>query len=328
MRTSPPELLALARDVMLIEARAIERAAARLNDEFLRAVQLLATHSGKVVTMGIGKSGIVARKLAGTLSSTGRPAVYLHPAEAAHGDLGLIDHGDPVVLVSHAGTTAELLQLVPALKRLECPRIGLIGHPRSPLAAEVDILLDVSVEREADPGDLIPTASTVTALAVADALAIAVMHARQVTIEDFAERHPAGQLGRNLRLRVGEVMHRGESVAWVRPDDPLREVVIAMTSRPLGAACVVDEQGVLVGLITDGDLRRALRRHEDIRPLRARDVMTVTPVTIGPEARLMDALRLMEERPSQIAQLPVVDPATGRCLGLIRLHDICQAWLR
>jgi len=328
MQMATAGTLELGRQVLRAEARAIEEAAGRLSGEFLEAVKLLAGHTGKVVVTGVGKSGIVARKLAATLSSTGTPAVFLHPTEATHGDIGVVSPGDPVIFISHAGSTAELIQLVPLLRRLGCPLVGLVGNLRSPLAAEVDIVLDASVEREADPDDVIPSASTAVALALSDALAIAVMRARQFTVEDFAERHPAGQLGRNLRLRVKDVMHQGEEVAWVRPEDPLKEVVIAMTSKPLGAACVVDQHRRLCGLITDGDLRRALRRYEDIRGLCARDIMTVNPVTVSPEVRLLEAMRLMEDRPSQIAQLPVVDPESGLCVGLIRLHDICQAWLR
>lgn len=314
--------IAAARAAMETEAEAVSIAAGRLDERMSQAVELLLGHPGKTVVTGMGKSGRVAEKIAATLSSTGTPAVFLHPGDAAHGDLGLCSPGDPVVLISKSGATAELLHLLPAWRELRCPLIGILGNTSSPLAAEVDVCLDASVRAEADPHNLAPTASAMVALALGDALAIAVMQAREFTPEHFARFHPAGQLGRNLRLAVGKVMHGGDEVAWVRAADPLKNVVIAMTRRPCGAACVVSPDGRLEGLITDGDLRRALERHDDIRQLTAADVMTCRPASIQPEARLHEALQLMEGRPSQISVLPVVDPADGRCLGLLRLHDI------
>jgi arabinose-5-phosphate isomerase len=206
--------------------------------------------------------------------------------------------------------------------------VGIIGNPRSPLAADVDVFLDASVEREADPDGVVPTASSVVALAIGHALAVVLMRARDFTVDEFGQRHPGGQIGRNLRATAADAMHSGEEVAWVAPSDTLKQVVIAMTARPLGAACVVDEAHVLVGLITDGDLRRILRSHDDIRELCASDVMTPNPIHIAPAARLLDAMRLMEDRPSQISLLPVVNEHTGKCEGIVRLHDICQIWLR
>lgn len=317
-----------ARSAMLVEARAVEAAALRLDENLLQASKIILSHPGKVLVTGVGKSGHVARKIAATLASTGTPAVFLHPAEAVHGDLGVCAEGDPVVLVSNAGASDELLRLLPSLKQMRCPLIGIIGKRRSPLAAAVDVVLDASIEREADPEGLVPTASAAVAMALGDALAVALMRARKFSADDFAERHPGGQIGRNLRHTVSQAMHTGDDVAWVRPHAPLKEVVIAMTSRPLGAACVVDRDGRLAGLITDGDLRRALQTHDDIRELRAADIMTTRPVTIPPDARLLEAMRLMEDRPSQISLLPVVDPESGKCTGLLRLHDILQGWFR
>ena len=219
-----------------------------------------------------------------TLCSTGTAAVFLHPAEAVHGDLGIYTPGDPTVFLSKNGASAELLALVPLLREFRSPLIGILGSPASPLAAHLDVLLDASVEREADPHNLAPTASAVTALALGHALAIALMCARNFTAEEFGRFHPGGQLGRNLRLRVGEAMHRGEEVAFVTPDAPVKDVIIAMTRCPLGGACVVAPDGRLAGFLTDGDLRRVLTNHDDIRGLRASDVMTATPVTIGPDA--------------------------------------------
>jgi arabinose-5-phosphate isomerase len=325
MASSDTDWLENGRAAMEAEAEAISTAARRLNSQFTRAVETIAGHTGKVVVTGIGKSGRVGQKIVATFSSTGTPAVFLHPAEAVHGDLGVYAPEDPTILISKSGTTAELLRLVGVLRELRSTLIGILGNPGSPLAREVDVLLDASVRAEADPHGLAPTSSAAVAMALGDALAVAVMRARRFTPEEFAMYHPAGQLGHNLARSVREVMHGGEQTAWVRPQDSVKQVVIAMTERPLGAACVVDGEGRLVGLVTDGDLRRALKAHDDIRPLRAADIMTARPVTVAPEARLHEALRLMEDRPSQISVLPVVDAASGRCLGLVRLHDVYQA---
>ncbi len=306
---------------MEIEAASIARAAARLDGSLIRATKLILAHTGKIVVTGIGKSGHIARKIASTLCSTGTSAVFLHPAEAVHGDLGIYTPGDPTILLSKNGASEELLGLCPILRHFRSPLIGILGSMASPLAAEMDILLDASVEREADAHNLAPTASAVTALAIGHALAVALMRARNFTPEQFGDFHPGGQLGRNLRLSVRTAMHAGDEVACVRPESPLRDVIIAMTRCPLGAACVTESDGSLAGLITDGDIRRALTNHDDIRQLSAADAMTGRPVTIGPDATLGEALELMERRTSQISALPVVD-AYGRALGLLRLHDI------
>ncbi len=316
--------LKIAREVLEAEAGAILKVAARLDDSLARAVELILNHPGKVVVSGIGKSGQVGHKIAATLASTGTPAVFLHAAEAVHGDLGIYTPGDPSLLISKSGATAELLRLIPVLRQFRSPLIALVGNLKSPLARQADVVLDARVEREADSLNLAPTCSSTAALALGDALAVALMHARNFTQADFAQYHPAGQLGRNLWLTVGEVMHRGEAVAWVQPDTPLRQVIIAMTERPLGAACVVDEHGGLLGIITDGDLRRALVEQSDIRGIKAGEVMTRRPITVAPGASLKEAARLMEDRPSQISVLPVVDPQSRRCLGLVRIHDIYQ----
>jgi arabinose-5-phosphate isomerase len=313
--------LAAARAAIDIEAASLAAASSRLDGELIRAVDLVMAHSGKVIVTGIGKSGHVARMLAATLCSTGTAAVYVHPAEALHGDLGIYTPGDPTVLISRHGSSAELLALVPLLREFHSPLIGILGSANAPLAARLDVLLDATVEREADPHNLAPTASAVAALALGHALAIALMCARNFTPEEFGRFHPGGQLGRNLRLSVRQVMHRCEEIAIVAPAASLKEVILAMTDRPWGAACVVTPAGTLAGLITDGDLRRALKGHEDIRGLRAEEVMTPAPVSIGPDATLADALEKMEQRPSQISVLPVVGDR-GRALGLLRLHDI------
>ena len=315
------KLAEAARRVLELEAQAIEAASARLDGRFIEAVDLILSHPGKVIVSGLGKSGHVGRKLAATFQSTGTPSVFLHPTEAAHGDFGVCQNSDPVVMISKSGTTAELLNLVDPLRGLGSPLIGILGNSASPLAAAMDVVLDASVQREADPQSITPTSSSVVALAMGHALAVALMEARGFSAEHFSRLHAGGQLGRNLRLCVNDVMHRDAEVAWAAPTDSLKRVVIEMSRRPLGAACVVSAEFTLAGLITDGDVRRALEQHDDIRTLCAEDVMTRSPVTVSPAAPMHVALRLMEDRPSQISVLPVVDSA-GRCLGLVRLHDL------
>jgi arabinose-5-phosphate isomerase len=317
--------LEAAREAMEVEAEAIRAAGQRLDHNLERAVDLILAHPGKVVVTGLGKSGHVARKIVATLCSTGTPAVFLHAAEASHGDLGIYASGDPTLMVSKSGNTAELLNMIPFLRELPSHLIGIIGNPRSPLAADMDVVLDASVEREADAGNLAPTASATVALVLGHALTVALMRARNFSVDDFGRYHPGGHLGRSLRLTVTDVMHGREEIAWAWPEDSLKKVVVAMSHYPLGAACVTDAAGKLRGLITDGDLRRALESHDDIRGLAAADVMTANPVTISPQARLLDALRLMEDRPSQISVLPVIDPSNNQCLGLLRVHDIYRA---
>jgi len=329
--TDKAHWLAAARSAMQTEGEAVLAASARLGDSLVEAVELilgqpgqaLGKAPGKVVVTGMGKSGHVGRKIAATLQSTGTPSVFLHPTEAGHGDLGMCQSGDAVVMISKSGSTAELLDLIVPLREFDVRFIGILGNLRSPLAAEMDVVLDATVLREADPEGYTPTASTMVALALGHALAVTLMQARGFTAEHFRRYHPSGQLGHNLRLRVRDVMHSGGEVAWVKAGDSLKQVVIEMSQRPLGAACVVADDHRLLGLITDGDVRRALRNHDDIRPLRASDVMTVSPVHIAPAALIHEALCMMENRPSQIYVLPVLEG--DACLGLIRLHDIYQA---
>ena len=314
-------IISAARDALLCEAEALRLAAERLDNNLVRAVEAILARPGKVIVTGLGKSGHIGRKLASTLSSTGTPSVFLHAAEAAHGDLGVCTPGEAVILISKSGCTTELLNLIPMFRKLDAFLIGILGNLQSPLAALVDVILDGRVSCEADPLNLTPTASTTAALGIGDALAIALMRARSFSDADFARTHPGGQLGRNLHLSVDDVMHSGDEVAWVHSEDSLRHVVIEMTRHPLGAACCIDDTHVLMGLVTDGDVRRALQTHEDIRPLKCSGIMSANPTTISPVASLRAAVDLMENRPSQISVLPVVDDQR-RCLGLIRIHDI------
>jgi arabinose-5-phosphate isomerase len=326
------EWIATARRAMVSEAEAVIAASERLSENLVHAVTLIlggaGEKPGKVVITGMGKSGHIGRKIAATLQSTGTPAVFLHPVEAGHGDLGVCQPGDAVLMISKSGSTAELLDLIAPLRQFHAPLIGILGNTKSPLAAEMDVVLDGSVTREADPEGFTPTSSAMVALSLGHALAVALMQARGFTAEHFQKFHPAGQLGLNLRLKVREAMHALEEVAWVKSGDTLKHVVIEMSARPLGAACVVTDDHRLLGVITDGDVRRALRNHDDIRTLSAADVMCAEPTVVGPDALVHDALTLMEDRPKQISVLPVVDPATQTCLGLIRVHDVYHGKLR
>ncbi len=312
-----------ARAALLAEAQAIRQAADRLNGNLSDAVKIILEHPGKVIVTGMGKSGHIAQKIAATLNSIGTHSVFLHPAEATHGDLGIYTPGDPTIMISKSGATSELVRLVPVLRQFQSPLIGILGNLHSPLAEKMDVVLDARVDQEADPLNLVPTCSSTVALALGDALAAALMKVYQFSDLDFARLHPNGQLGRNLLFRVANVMHTRQKIACVSLEDRVRQVVIAMTRYPFGAACVVDEQDHLLGIITDGDLRRALQTYEDLSPLHAADLMTAHPVLARPEMLLKDAVHLMEDRPSQISVLPVVGD-DGKCVGLIRIHDIYQ----
>ena len=307
---------------MEISGNAVLRAAGALSPAFLQAVSLIAAHSGKLVLTGVGKSGRIAEHLAATFSSTGTPAVFLHAGEALHGDSGVVAAGDPVVAVSKSGQSSELLKLVDLLQG--SPVIALTGDVRSALAGMAAVVLDASVECESDPLGLVPSASSSVALALGHALAIAVMLRKGWNPAQFAAHHPEGDLGRLLTRTVRGAMVVVAEVACVGAQTTLREVLIEMTRRPTGAACVVDG-AMLLGLITDGDIRRSLERFSDIHTVSARDVMTKRPIFIGPDATLFEAARLMENRPAQLSVLPVLE--SGRLLGLLRLHDVVRAQL-
>lgn len=320
-----PDPLPIARNVIEREAQALLRARDRLGESFSRAVEIIQSHPGKCVISGIGKSGRIAQKIASTFSSTGTAATFLHAGEAMHGDLGIYQPGDPSILLSKSGSTVELLRILPTLRAFKSPLIAIVGNVSSPLAQQADIVLDATVECEADALGIVPTSSALVTLAIGDALACALMQRRAFSENDFARFHPAGQLGRNLLLRVEDVMHRRDNIAIVKPTASLRETVIAMTQYPLGAACVLDASEQLLGIITDGDLRRVLHQHEDLGSLCAEQMMTRSPISIYPEATLAEAVRLMEDRPSQISVLPVCGQEDStECLGLVRIHDIYQ----
>lgn len=315
---STSDVMEVALRVLSIEAGAIEAMAARLNDTFTRAVDLVVACRGRVVVTGLGKSGHVARKLAATLASTGTPAFFLHPVEALHGDLGAMTVDDVLVAVSYGGETPELLELIRTPQRLDVPLLVLTGHPSSSIARAAQLVLDCSVDVEACPLNLAPTASTTAALALGDALAMGVLARRGFSEDDFAVRHPGGKLGRRL-MRVHQAMHSGDGLPLVRKWTPLPEVIYEMSRKGLGMTCVVDDDLHLLGLITDGDLRRAFMRDAEVLHRRADAVMTSAPVTVGRNLRVSEALHVLEAR--RITSVPVVDDE-NRVEGVLHVHDL------
>jgi arabinose-5-phosphate isomerase len=308
-----------ARRVLAIEAQAIQDLVPRIDDRFDRAVDLLYACTGRVVVTGMGKSGLIGQKISATLASTGTPSLFLHPVDAIHGDLGRVVKGDAVLAVSHSGETAELLALVPQVKRLGAPLVALSGGPASTLAQAADVHLDVSIRIEACPLGLAPTASTTAALAMGDALGMALLEKRGFTVDDFAVLHPGGKLGRKL-LRVEDVMHTGAAVPRVAPETPMKDVLFEMTKKRLGLTTVAEADGRLVGVISDGDLRRQIERHGySLLDRQAAECMTREPVLIERRELATRALDVMEAR--RITALLVTDEA-GRIEGVVHLHDL------
>lgn len=310
--------LPLARRVLEIEAEAIARLVERLDDNFERAVTLVNDCKGRIVVTGMGKSGIVCRKIAATLASTGTPALYLSPAEAVHGDLGMVASGDVVIAVSNSGKTRELLALLAPIKRLSLPLIAFLGDPESELSKAADVVLDVSVAEEACPMGLAPTASTTASLALGDALAMAVLEKKGFTEDDFKTLHPKGQLGFKL-LRVEEVMHTGDAMPRVSPATSMKDVVSEISQKGLGMTSVVDEAGQVVGVVSDGDLRRQLQKDNDLLANNAEACMTSDPVTVSPTEAATAALALMEQK--KITAVLVSDES-GKLVGVLHLHDL------
>ena len=313
-------------ELLKLEAEAIQRAAKRLDGESVeRAVELLSCCESKVIITGVGKSGIIAQKIAQTLVSTGTIAVFVHPSDAIHGSLGVITSGDIVIALSNSGETDEILLLLPALKNRGIRLISIVGNTDSTLARQSDVFLDSSVDKEACPLNLAPTTSTTVALAIGDALAMTLMEAKGLTAEDFAANHPAGRLGKRLTLKVKNLMHDSPNITL---DANWFEVVKSLSQYSLGAVNVVDENSNLIGIITEGDLRRTIEKTspENLSNLNAEQMMTKNPTVSAPEMLAFDALKLMENRPRQISVLPVVDEK-GICVGLLRLHDVVRSGL-
>ncbi len=321
-KTSRPSAHEIARRVFAIEEAGLAETAARLGAGIDTAVELITSCRGRVVVSGMGKSGQICRKIAATLSSTGTAAVFLHAGEASHGDLGMFARGDVCVAVSNSGSTEELLALLPAIKRLDIPLIAITAGIESPLAKAADAVLDISVSEEACPMGLAPTASTTAALAMGDALAVAALEANGFSEHDFALLHPGGALGRRL-LRVSDLMGGSERIPLAGLDLAVTDVLRIMTDGGLGVAAVVDEAGALVGVITDGDLRRAMLRHGEISSFSARDLMTREPKTVDCDALAARAMAVMEKY--EITSLFIVDAQSGAPLGIIHLHDLLKA---
>jgi arabinose-5-phosphate isomerase len=313
--------VASAREVLRIESEAIAGLVSRVGEAFAKAVELILDCKGRVIITGLGKSGIVGKKIAATLTSTGTSAYFLHPVEAVHGDLGMVLKNDVVICISKSGNTDEITKLFPVLKKIGVPIITMTGNLRSALAQRSDVVLDVGVAEEACPLDLAPTASTTATMAMGDALAVALLKKREFRSEDFAFLHPGGSLGKKL-IKISELMFTGDHIPVVPPDASLREVIFEITRKRFGCTCVVDETGRLAGLITDGDLRRTMQDRQDLRSLHAVDIMNATPKTIGPGDRANQALQLMKH--FNIMQIVVTDE-DHRPVGMLHLHDMLEA---
>ena len=311
-----------ARRVFRIEAQAIQELLARLDASFDRAVDLLFKCQGRVVVTGMGKSGLIGRKIAATFASTGTPSLFLHPAEAVHGDLGMLVRDDALLAISYGGDTEEIVLLLETIKRLGIPLVTMTGNPRSTIAQSSDVVLDISVKEEACSLNLAPTASTTAALAMGDALAIALLDKRGLKEEDFAQFHPGGTLGRRLLLKVRDLMHQGEAIPRVDQRASARDAIKEMTSKKLGMTTVVDAQGRLQGVVTDGDLRRCLEKGVDVATARAGDLASTNPKSIGPDDLAARAVQIMEQ--FSITSLVVLGEQ-GQTVGVIHMHDLLKS---
>lgn len=320
--SASPRALELAREVINIEAAAVQALTQRIDENFLHALDILLTCAGRVIVSGMGKSGHIARKIAATMASTGTPAYFVHPAEASHGDLGMITTDDVFIALSYSGESEELLTIVPVIKRQGAKLISLTGNPRSSLAREADVHLDAAVEKEACPLGLAPTASTTAALALGDALAVALLDAKGFGEEDFARSHPGGSLGRRLLTHVRDIMRSGEHIPAVNQDALLADAVLEISRKGLGMTAIVDSAQRVMGIYTDGDLRRTLEKKVDISSTPVSAVMSKQPRTIGPDALAAEAVQIMEQY--NISQMLVVDADT-KLVGALNMHDLLHA---
>ena len=318
------ELLKLASEVLAIESRAVDALRDRLGDEFIAACELCLETSGRIVVSGMGKSGHVSNKIAATLSSTGTPAFFMHPAEASHGDLGMITSQDLLLAISYSGETMEIVTILPVVKRMGAKLLSITGNPKSTMAKAADVHLDISVNEEACPLNLAPTASTTATLAMGDALAVALLNSRGFTAEDFARSHPSGNLGKRLILRVSDIMHSGDRIPAVMSDVSLRDGLMEMTDKGLGMTAVVSDDRTLEGIFTDGDLRRTLDSGADIHSTRIRDVMHSNCKTISPDILAAEALHILEE--NKITSL-VVTNEDNKLIGALNIHDLFREGL-
>lgn len=302
------------------EINALEAAYQRIDDSYTNAVEII-SKANKIVLTGVGKSGLIAKKIAATFSSIGISSVFLHPVEALHGDIGIVQKGDVAILISKSGGTKELVKLVPYLKMQSAQIISIVGNMNSFLAGNSDIVLDGSVKREACPHNLVPTSSTTVALVIGDSLAVAAMKYRNVTIENFARLHPLGQIGRNITVRIKDIMHKGTAMPVIKTGSKILDAILIISEKGLGCVCVTDDNDNFLGLITDGDLRRALQKEIDIRDAMVDSVMTKNPIVCQESAFLGEVLAIMEQRPSQLSVMPVVNSENRLC-GVVRIHDI------
>lgn len=319
------EIIASGKEVVKIESQAVANLWYNINEDFARAVKVIYDCTGRVVLTGLGKSGLIARKIVATMNSTGTAAIYLHPTDALHGDLGMVRREDVVILLSKSGATEELVNLVHMLKRMNVPLIGMLGNAKSKLGEAVDVVLDVTVGEEACPHDLAPTASTTASLVMGDALSVALLKLRGFSEADFAMLHPGGSLGKRLSLKISEIMYKGDHVPVVTENTSLKESILEITSKRLGSTCVVNNLGKLSGFITDGDLRRLLEKNLPINNLTAKDVMTANPKRISQDVLASFALQTMES--FKITSLPVVDD-DDKPIGIVHLHDLVNLGLR
>lgn len=322
---SDEQIISKGKQAIKIEGEAVLNLVNSIDHEFIKAVNAILESKGRVVFTGMGKSGIVARKIVATLNSTGTASIYMHPTDALHGDLGMVRKDDIVIIISKSGHTEELFQLIPMFKRINVKLIGMLGETNSKLAKECDIVLNVGVKEEACPHDLAPTSSTTAALVMGDALAVTLLEMRGFTAEDFALLHPGGSLGKRLSLKIEEIMISGKDIPVIKENASLKDAILVITSKRLGTTCVINDNGILTGIITDGDLRRLLERTLDIKNLTAVDVMTKKPKTITKDLLASFALQQMENH--NITALIVVDKE-NKPVGIVHLHDLVKLGLQ
>jgi arabinose-5-phosphate isomerase len=321
------EIISKGKEVIRIEAEAIASLADRVNGDFAAAVETIFECQGRVVLTGMGKSGLIARKIVATLNSTGTAAIYLHPTDALHGDLGMVRKEDVVIIISKSGDTEEISKLLPMLRRIKVKLISMCGNRSSKLVEQSDICLDISVKEEACPYDLAPTSSTTATLVMGDALSVALLQKRGFTAEDFAYLHPGGSLGKRLSLEIKEIMITGDRIPVVSEEQSIKNVIYEITSKRLGTTCVVNNEGVLTGIITDGDLRRLLEKTLDIKSVKASDVMSRNPKTLKPNLLASFALQLMENH--KITSIVIIDEDDNpHPVGIVHLHDLINLGLR
>ena len=319
------EIVKVGKQVIEIEAKTIANLVSSVNEQFVQAIEVIFKSQGRVVLTGMGKSGLIARKIVATLNSTGTAAIYMHPTDALHGDLGMVRKEDVVIIISKSGSTEELHKLLPMFKRLGVKIIAMSGNPESILAKEADIVLNIIVEEEACPYDLAPTSSTTAALVMGDALSVALLEKRGFTEEDFALLHPGGSLGKRLSLKIEEVMTKGGGIPVVGTEAPIKEVILEMTTKRLGATCIIEKTGTLFGIFTDGDLRRLLEKTMDIKDLKAKDIATKNPKVTNKDYLASFALQTMENY--KITSLIVVDDE-NKPIGILHLHDLVNLGLQ